>query len=75
MSDKYTWAHVERACALAQLGRQQEALAALKQAVTRFPYIRASLKEEADLKPLAHLPEFKALLETPSETPAPAKSK
>jgi tetratricopeptide (TPR) repeat protein len=69
LNDKYFGAHVERACALAQLGRQQEALAALKQAVTQAPYMRDSLKEEEDLKPLANLPEFKALLETPDKPP------
>ena len=72
LDEAYVWAYVERACALTQLGRQPEALAALKQAVTQAPYLGASLKEQEDLKPLADLPEFKALLETPDK---PAKSK
>lgn len=53
-------AHFERACALAQLERRREALAALKQ------LLRAAAEEffdaeEPDLQPLVNLPEFQAL--------------
>ena len=53
-------AHYNRACALARLGRANEAIAALKR------YIEldedADFESEEDLKPLARLPAFKKLL-------------
>ena len=55
-------AHFERACALAQLGRKRDALAALKQMIDLAgdPFFNA---DDPDLQPLAPLPEFKALKE------------
>ena len=67
----------ERACSLAQLGRKREAIAALKEAMEEESDQFFDL-DEPDLKPLAAMPEFKALKEkakellTPSE-PVPAE--
>lgn len=55
-------AHYERACALAQLGRKREALAALKKVIELDEEYAFDLAAETDLKPLATLSEFKALL-------------
>ena len=55
-------AHYERACALARLGRRNEALAALKRAIELDEDIADSFEDEEDLKPLATLPEFRKLL-------------
>lgn len=54
--------HYERACALARLGRRNEAVVALKRALELDEDIADSLEDEEDLKPLATLPEFKKLL-------------
>lgn len=54
--------HFERACALAQLGRTQEALAAIEKAIELEEDEEFDL-EDSDLKPLATMPEFKALAE------------
>ncbi|MFN7946955.1 MAG: transglutaminase domain-containing protein [Blastocatellia bacterium] len=64
-------AHFERACALARLNRKKEALAALKKAVELDEDYLSGLDDE-DLKSLADLPEFKALLpkDEPAEKPA-----
>lgn len=55
-------AHFERACALARLGRRNEAIAALKRAIELNAELADSLEDEEDLKPLVTLPEFKKLL-------------
>ena len=59
-------AFFERACALAQLGSKKEALAALKKAIELDPDLRDRL-EETDLKPLASMLEFAALLKERAE--------
>jgi tetratricopeptide (TPR) repeat protein len=55
-------AYFERACARAQLGLKKAALADLEQ-VLKTDAVYAFEAEDADLKPLAALPEFKALVE------------
>lgn len=67
-------AYYERACALAQLGRKREALTALKKTLELNEDYAYNLLEESDLKPLANLPEFKALLPKDEETDSEAKS-
>ncbi|HEX8772895.1 MAG TPA: transglutaminase domain-containing protein [Pyrinomonadaceae bacterium] len=62
VASEYGEAHFERACALAQLGRLPEALAALKRALELDEDLGESLDDE-DLKALAALPEFRKLLE------------
>ncbi|MBO0722482.1 MAG: hypothetical protein J2P41_16775, partial [Blastocatellia bacterium] len=59
-------AHFERACALARLGRKDEALAALKRMLEIDADTYFDL-EEPDLEPLAELPEFKAIKEKVSK--------
>lgn len=58
-------AYYGRACALAQLRRPAEAIAALKKALELDDesYTSEELENEADLKPLAALPGFKKLIE------------
>ncbi len=72
-------AHYERACALTQLGRKREALAALKKVVELDKEYAYDLAEEPDLNPLVALPEFKALLpkekEPAEQDPKPEQSK
>jgi tetratricopeptide (TPR) repeat protein len=58
-------AHFQRACALARLGRINEALAGLTKAVELDPELSATLSDEADLKVLAAKPGFKKLLPSP----------
>jgi tetratricopeptide (TPR) repeat protein len=58
-------AHLQRACALARLGRTNEALDALTKAVDLDPELPALLGDEADLKTLATNPAFKKLLAEP----------
>lgn len=55
-------AHFERACALAQLGRKREAIAALKQMIETSGEAGFDA-DDPDLQPLAALPEFKAMKE------------
>jgi tetratricopeptide (TPR) repeat protein len=55
-------AHYARALALAQLGRKKEAVAALQKVLEKSDYYAGQLAEEEELKPLAEMPEFKALL-------------
>lgn len=57
-------AHFHRACALAQLRRPTEAVAALKKSVELDDelYSADELEEEPDLKPLARVPAFKKLV-------------
>jgi len=62
LSNKDSAAYYERACALARLGRRNDALAALKRAIELDEDLADSLEDEEDLKPLATLPEFKKLL-------------
>jgi tetratricopeptide (TPR) repeat protein len=62
LRSEYGEAHFERACALAQLGRLPEAMAALKRALELDEELAENLGEP-DLKALAVLPEFKKLLE------------
>jgi tetratricopeptide (TPR) repeat protein len=62
LSNEDSEAHYERACALARLGRRNEALAALKRAIELSDDLANSLEDEEDLKPLATLAEFKKLL-------------
>ena len=67
-------AYYERACALTQLGRKREAIGALKKLLALAEDYAYGLAEEADLKPLATLPEFKAMLPK-DEGPADANNK
>ncbi len=64
-------AHYHRACALARLGRLRQAVEALKRAIELDEGYAEEIADEADLRPLARLPEFKALI--PKAEPAPAK--
>ncbi len=59
---KDSHAHYQRACALARLGRVNEALGSLTKAFEVDPDMLASIGEEADLKILASQPAFKKLL-------------
>lgn len=61
-------AHYNRACALARLGRAQEAIAALKRVIELDEEYAEYLADEEDLKPLARLPQFKKLLPKETET-------
>jgi len=54
--------YYHRACALARLGRHVEAMTALKRAIELDDGYGDLLQDEADLKSLATLPEFKKLL-------------
>jgi tetratricopeptide (TPR) repeat protein len=56
-------ARYELACALARLGRIKEAMTTLEKALETSPDHVLWLADEADLKPLAHLPAFKKLLQ------------
>ncbi len=62
LDDEVAQSHYHRACALAQLSRAQEAIAALKRALELDEDFAEELADEADLKPLANLPQFKKLL-------------
>ncbi len=59
--------YFNRACALARLGRIQDALKALEKAVELEPYLNIMIAEEADLKNLADTPRFKKLLPAEEE--------
>jgi tetratricopeptide (TPR) repeat protein len=60
-------AHYERACALARLGRVNEAMAALEKAIEFYPDQAQWMADEKDLKALAKLPAFKKLLPPPEK--------
>jgi len=60
-------AHYERACALARLGRLKEAMSAIQKTLELDPDYATWMGDEADLKPLASLPEFKKLLPEPEK--------
>lgn len=57
-------ARYELACALARVGRIKEAMAMLEKALETEPDYVLWMGDEPDLKPLAHLPAFKKLLQT-----------
>jgi tetratricopeptide (TPR) repeat protein len=57
-------AQYELACALARLGRIKEAMTTLEKALEMSPDNVLWIADEPDLKPLAHLPAFKKLLQT-----------
>ena len=59
--------YLNRACALARLGRIQDALNALEKAVELAPYLGSVIGEEADLKSLAATARFKKLLPAEEE--------
>jgi Flp pilus assembly protein TadD len=65
-----TDAYFHRACALAQLRRPTEAIAALKKAIEldEEALVYEDLEAEPDLKPLAELPAFKKLLQQIKQT-------
>lgn len=65
LDEKDGEAYFGRACALAELRRPAEAIAALKKALESDDesYTSEELETEADLKPLAALPGFKKLIE------------
>jgi len=65
---EYSTAYFHRACALARLGRINEALKSLEKAVELNPNLPQVLGDEADLKVLASRPAFKKLLPPPEET-------
>jgi tetratricopeptide (TPR) repeat protein len=58
----YSDAYLSRACALARLGRINEALRSLEKAVELDPDLPEVIGDEADLKALASRPAFKRLL-------------
>ncbi|MFY9225459.1 MAG: transglutaminase domain-containing protein [Blastocatellia bacterium] len=60
LETEYIEAHFEKACALAQLGNKQDALAALKKAVALDSDFELDM-DDPDLKPLEKLTEFKTL--------------
>lgn len=60
-------AHYERACALARLGRLKDAMSAIQKVLELDPDYATWMEDEADLKPLASLPEFKRLLAEPEK--------
>lgn len=64
-------AYYQKACALARLGRSKEAMAALLKSVELDEDQVDYLADEADLKPLASLPEFKKLLPAPESPEKP----
>lgn len=66
LDDSATYIQFERACSLAQLGRKREAVAALKEAIESDATQPFDL-DEPDLRPLATMPEFKALKEKAKE--------
>ena len=55
-------AYYQRACAQARLGRLRDAMASLKRSIELESYMADDIENEADLKPLSSLPEFKKLL-------------
>jgi tetratricopeptide (TPR) repeat protein len=55
-------AYYQRACAQARLGRLREAMVSLKRSIELESYMADDIENEADLKPLSSLPEFKKLL-------------
>ncbi|HZI87282.1 MAG TPA: transglutaminase domain-containing protein, partial [Pyrinomonadaceae bacterium] len=59
--------YLNRACALARLGRIQDALKALEKAVELDPDLSSIIEEEADLKNLAATSRFKKLVATEEE--------
>ncbi len=72
LDDSAIYIQFERACSLAQMGRKREAVAALKEALESDPNQLFDLNEP-DLKPLAAMPEFKALKEKTKEAVKPAE--
>ncbi len=68
LDDKSASAQFERACSLSQLGRKREALVALKQMMVLDPEIIFD-PQEADLQPLANMPEFKSIKEKLKDDP------
>jgi tetratricopeptide (TPR) repeat protein len=66
-------AHLERAYALVLLNRASEAITALKRALEISPELRESLADAEELKPIAELPAFKALVAVPAEPAKPAQ--
>jgi tetratricopeptide (TPR) repeat protein len=57
-------AYYQLACALARLGRIKQAMTTLEKAVELDPDNVLWIADDPDLKPLAHLPAFKKLLQT-----------
>jgi tetratricopeptide (TPR) repeat protein len=74
LDGKSASAQFERACSLAQLGRKREALVALKQMMVLDPEIIFD-PEEADLQPLANMPEFKSIKEKMKDAPEETNKK
>jgi tetratricopeptide (TPR) repeat protein len=62
LDGKFALAYFERACSLTQLGRKREALASLRQMIS-LDGDPSFDPDEPDLRPLANMPEFKALKE------------
>jgi len=80
LGDEEGDAHFHKACALAQLRRPAEAIAALRKAIEldEFLVFTDDLESEPDLKPLATQPQFKKLMEEikrSDETPADGAKK
>ena len=65
--EKNAEAYYQRACALARLGRFDEAMTSLTRAIELFPSTAARLLTEPDLQPLSTRPVFKKLLPTKKE--------
>lgn len=63
LDSKDAFAHYNRACVLARLGRKTEAIAALKRAIELDEDYAVDLEEEEDLKSLSAMAEFKKLVE------------
>jgi len=57
-------AYYQLACVLARLGRTKEAMTTLEKALELSPDDVLSIADDPDLKPLAHLPAFKKLLQS-----------
>jgi tetratricopeptide (TPR) repeat protein len=74
LDGKSASAQFERACSLSQLGRKREALVALKQMLVLDPEIIFD-PEEADLQPLANMPEFKSIKEKLKDAPEETNKK
>ena len=72
LDDSATEIQFERACSLAQLGRKREAIVALKEAMESDLSQFFDL-DEPDLKPLATMPEFKAIKEKQKEALKPSE--
>lgn len=68
LDDKNAGVHLERARALAQLGRADDAMSALKTALAQQSFYAFVIADDEELQPLANRPDFQALLPKDGET-------